>query len=99
MAWSWHTLFTRHHEVLPGRSVVKSTWYSKLVLCGAIASAAVPSIADAAITSVTVDTQRAYEGHTGYTYAEITVHGSVSRSDGTVGNYTVPAVVIYPIGS
>jgi hypothetical protein len=29
---------------------------------------------------------------------EITIHGSVARADGSVGEYTVPAVVIYPRG-
>ena len=32
----------------------------------------------------------------GYTYAEITVHGTVDRADGSVGVYAVPAVLIYP---
>jgi hypothetical protein len=52
--------------------------------------------AEAAIDSVTVNTTRAYEGARGYTYAEITIHGSVLRADGSVGQYSVPAVVIYP---
>src|SRR4030095_5712114 len=31
----------------------------------------------------------------GYTYAEITVHGTVDRAGGSVGVYAVPAVIIY----
>jgi hypothetical protein len=45
---------------------------------------------------VTVNTTRDYENARHYTYAEITIHGSVARSDGSVGHYTVPAIVIYP---
>ena len=52
--------------------------------------------AEAAIGSVTVNTTRDYEGADGYTYAEITIHGSVARADGSVGRYSVPAVLIYP---
>jgi hypothetical protein len=50
----------------------------------------------AEIISVTVNTTRDYENARHYTYAEITIHGSVARADGSVGQYTVPAVVIYP---
>jgi hypothetical protein len=39
---------------------------------------------------------RNYENARGYTYAEITVYGTVDRADGSVGMYTVPAIVIYP---
>jgi len=67
-----------------------------VLVCSVIGLAAAPTAAEAAVTSVTVDTSRPYENHAGYTYTEITVHGSVSRDDGTVGNYTVPAIVIYP---
>ena len=56
----------------------------------------VPMRAEATITSVTVNTTRQYENAAGYTYAEITIHGSVARADGSVGQYSVPAVVIYP---
>ena len=56
----------------------------------------VPVTAEAAIGWVTVNTTRNYEGAVGYTYAEITIHGSSVRADGSVGPYSVPAVVIYP---
>jgi len=56
----------------------------------------VPTASEAAVSSVTVDTKRAYEEAANYTYAEITIHGTVARSDGTNGTYTVPAIVIYP---
>ena len=52
--------------------------------------------AEATIGSVTVKTTRNYEGADGYTYAEITVHGSVTRADGSTGLYSVPAILIYP---
>src|SRR5262245_19009240 len=55
-----------------------------------------PMTAEAAIDSVTVNTTRDYEGADGYTYEEITIHGSVSRADGGTGLYSVPAVMIYP---
>ena len=61
-----------------------------------ITLALVPTTAAAEITSVTVKTTRDYEGAVGYTYAEITIHGSVARTDGSVGVYAVPAVIIYP---
>jgi hypothetical protein len=51
---------------------------------------------EATINAVTVTTTRDYESARGYTYAEITVHGSVARADGSVGIYAVPAVLIYP---
>jgi hypothetical protein len=44
---------------------------------------------------VTVKQSRSHEKATGYTYAEITINGSVRRDDG-VGKYSVPAVIIYP---
>ena len=55
-----------------------------------------PSHANARITSITVNESRAYERQTGYTYAQITMAGTVSRADGSTGHYSVPAVVIYP---
>ena len=50
----------------------------------------------AAIESVTVNETRPYEKAAGYTYAEITIAGSVRRNDSSVGAYSVPAVMIYP---
>src|SRR5688572_19511540 len=52
--------------------------------------------AEATIDSVTVKTSRNYENAPGYTYAEITILGSIVRADGSVGQYSVPAVIIYP---
>ena len=52
--------------------------------------------AEASINSVTVHTSRDYENAAGYTYAEITIHGFVSRGDGSASAYSVPAVIIYP---
>jgi hypothetical protein len=61
-----------------------------------IALTFIPLTAEATIHSVTVNTSRAYENGAGYTYAEITIHGSVTRADRSVGQYSVPAVIIYP---
>ena len=52
--------------------------------------------AQAAIESVQVNKTRSYEKAPGYTYAELTITGSVRRSDHSVGAYSVPAVMIYP---
>ncbi len=52
--------------------------------------------AEASIESVTVNAKRDYENAAGYKYAEITIRGSVVRADGSVGFYSVPAVIIYP---
>lgn len=69
------------------------------VLVGLFAVLAfVPMGAEGAITSVTLDSSRPYESANGYTYAEITIQGSVARPDGGVGLYSVPAVLIYPSG-
>jgi Alpha/beta hydrolase domain len=65
-------------------------------VCAVIALTFVPLTAEATIKSVTVDTTRDYENADGYTYAEITIHGSVARADGSAGEYSVPAVIIYP---
>jgi hypothetical protein len=56
-------------------------------------------LAEAEIISVTVNTTRDYENARHYTYAEITIHGSVARADGSVGQYTVPAIVIYVLAA
>ena len=61
-----------------------------------IALTLVPIRVEATVTSVTVDAARDYDNVRGYTYTEITVHGTVDRADGTVGVYAVPAVLIYP---
>jgi hypothetical protein len=55
-----------------------------------------PIRVEATITSVTVAAARDYDNARGYTCAEITVHGTVDRADGSVGVYAVPAVLIYP---
>jgi hypothetical protein len=60
--------------------------------------ACIPPSAEGAIDSVTVNTSRPYENAVGYMYAEITIAGSVERADGSVGQYSVPAVMIYPRG-
>jgi hypothetical protein len=68
----------------------------KIALCALGVFAFVPLTAEAAINAVTVNTSRDYENAKGYSYADITIDGSVVRDDGTVGQYSVPAVIIYP---
>ena len=72
------------------------TSLKRAAICLFIMLAVVPMRAEATVTSVTVITSRQYENAAGYTYAEITIHGSVARADGSLGQYSVPAVVIYP---
>jgi hypothetical protein len=64
-------------------------------VCALVGLTSVP-LAEAEIISVTVNTTRDYENAQHYTYAEVTIHGSVARADGSAGQYIVPAVVIYP---
>jgi hypothetical protein len=68
----------------------------KAAICVFVTLAFIPLTAEANINSVTVHTSRDYENADGYTYAEITIHGSVARGDGSAGQYSVPAVIIYP---
>lgn len=67
----------------------------RAAICGFIALTFVPTT-EATINQVTVNTAGACETAAGYTCDEITIHGSVARADGTVGLYSVPAIVIYP---
>jgi hypothetical protein len=69
------------------------------VVAGLLGLALIPATAEATISSVTVTAQRPYEGANNYTYAELTVNGTVARADGTVGVYSVPATIIYPSSS
>jgi len=64
--------------------------------CALIALTLAPIRVEAALASVTVNTSKNYENARGYTYAEITVRGTVDRADGSVGIYAVPAILIYP---
>ncbi len=73
-----------------------NTSLKRAAICVFIMLAVAPMRAEATITSVTVSATRDYENAAGYTYAEITIRGSVARADGSVGQYSVPAVLIYP---
>ena len=75
---------------------MSNTSLKRAAICLFLMLAVVPIRAEATVTSVTVTTSREYENAAGYTYAEITIHGSVARADGSLGQYSVPAVVIYP---
>ena len=78
----------KHHTVMVTRTWVLGFAVSVLAF--------IPLRAEARVDSVTVNTSRDYENFDGYTYAEITIGGSVARADGSAGRYSVPAVVIYP---
>jgi hypothetical protein len=80
----------KQHAILAG------PWLLRLAICVFAGLTFIPSTAEATINSVTVNASRDYEEADGYTYAEITIHGSVVRGDGSVGQYSVPAVIIYP---
>jgi hypothetical protein len=53
--------------------------------------------ATAEVTSVTVDSVAPYDGARGYVYVEATMHGTVTRDDGSAGTYAVPLVLKYPV--
>ena len=72
------------------------TWLLRVAVSVLAGLAFIPLTAEASINSVTVNSSRDFQAAHGYTYAEITIHGSVPRADGTVGQYSVPAVIIYP---
>jgi len=72
------------------------TWLLRVAVSVLASLAFIPLTAEASINSVTVNSTGDFQAANGYTYAEITIHGSVPRADGTVGPYSVPAVVIYP---
>ena len=72
----------------------KTVW--KAASGALFALALAPIRVEATITSVVVNASRSHEYGHGYTYAEITVHGTVHRTDGSVGDYAAPAVLIYP---
>jgi hypothetical protein len=55
-----------------------------------------PLTVEASINSVTVRTSAKCETAEGYICAEITIRGSVARDDGSVGQYSVPAIIMYP---
>jgi hypothetical protein len=73
-----------------------SAWPLRFALCVFAGLTFIPLTAEATINSVTVNTSRDYENAGGYTFAEITIRGSVARADGSMGQYSVPAVIIYP---
>ena len=67
-----------------------------LAACCLLAVALVAGMASAQVTSVTVDSSKPFEKVDGYTYVEATMHGTVEREDGSVGEYSVPMILIYP---
>ena len=67
-----------------------------LAICVLVGISVIPSTAEASIDAVVVNASRDYEHAKGYIYAEITLRGSVARADGSMGQYSVPAIIIYP---
>ena len=72
----------------PAYPLIAACWFLALVL--------VAGMATAQVTSVTVDESKPFEKVSGYTYVQATMHGTVERDDGSVGEYSVPMVLIYP---
>ena len=66
------------------------------IACCALVLTLVVGLANARVSSVTVDHVEPFEKVDGYTYVEATMHGVVEREDGSVGEYAVPLVLIYP---
>src|SRR5262245_19809329 len=87
----------RRDRIEPGQEdTVANASLRTAVVVVFIALVSIPARTEAAIDSVTVSATRDYANAAGYTYAEITIRGSVVRADGSVGLYSVPAVLIYP---
>ena len=79
------------------RSVCRKRFINPLITaCCLLALALAGAAATAQVTSVTVDYSKPFEKVAGYTYVEATMHGTVERDDGTVGEYSVPMILIYP---
>ena len=67
-----------------------------IAACCFLALALVAGMAIAQVTSVVIDYSKPFEKLSGYTYVEATMHGTIERDDGSVGEYSVPLVLIYP---
>jgi hypothetical protein len=70
---------------------------SFIAACCALGLLLSAATAAAEITSVTIDSVATLPGHSGYVYLEATMNGTVARDDGSVGEYSVPLVLKYPI--
>ena len=77
-----------HSRKLLAHPLIAACWFLVLALVAGVASAQV--------TSVTIDYSKPFEKVDGYTYVEATMHGTVEREDGSVGEYSVPMILIYP---
>jgi hypothetical protein len=69
---------------------------SLITACCVLALVLAAGLASAQVISVSIDSSEPFEKVSGYTYVEATMHGTVERDDGTVGEYSVPLVLIYP---
>ena len=67
-----------------------------LTSCCALALTLAIGLASTEVASVTIDASEPFEEAAGCTYVEATMHGTVTRDDGSVGAYAVPLVLIYP---
>jgi hypothetical protein len=70
---------------------------SFIAVCCALGLLPSAAAAAAEITSVTIDSVATLPGHSGYVYLEATMNGTVARDDGSVGEYSVPLVLKYPL--
>ena len=81
---------------LDARPVARFDRTALFAVCCSLVLALVAGLAFATVSSVTVDSSEPFEKVSGYTYVEATMHGTVERADGSVGEYAVPLVLIYP---
>ena len=83
----------RNHDARP---VARFELAAPFAVCCSVVLALATGLANATVSSVTVDSSEPFEKVSGYTYVEATMHGTVERADGSVGEYAVPLVLIYP---
>ena len=78
------------------RPVARFELAARFAVCCSLVLVLAAGLANATVDSVTIDSSKPFEKVSGYTYVEATMHGTVERADGTVGEYAVPLVLIYP---
>ena len=78
------------------RPVARSALTALYAVCCSFALALAAGVATAAVGTVTIQSSEPFEKVGGYTRVEATMHGTVERADGSVGEYAVPLVLIYP---
>jgi hypothetical protein len=83
-----------HHDV---RFAARRRVIALSTACCALVLVLVAGAASAEVAAVTVDGSRPFDEAGGYIYVEATMRGTVARADGSVGEYAVPMVLIYPV--